>query len=163
MNDIRELLKERILVIDGAMGTMIQRHNFQEADYRAQRFKEHPIDLKNNNEALMLVRPDVIEAIHRQYLEAGADIIETNTLNANAVSMVDFGMEDLVREMNIEAVKIARRAIDAVMAKDPSKPRFIAGGLGPCTRSLTVAVDTNRPAYRNVTFEELYDSYYEQA
>ena len=163
MTDIRELLKERILVLDGAMGSMLQKYEFQETDYRGERFKDHPVDQKNNNEALNLVRPDVIEAVHTQYLEAGADIIETNTFNANAVSMEDFGMVDLVRELNVEAVRIARAACDKMMAKDPSRPRFVAGGLGPLTKSLTVMRDPDRPAYRNVTFDEVYAAYYEQA
>jgi len=161
MADIRTLLGERILILDGAMGTMIQRHKFEEPDYRAKRFQDHLIDLKNNNEALMLVRPDVIEDIHREYLDAGADIIETNTFNANKVSMVDFGMEDLVVEMNLTAAQIARRAADAFST--PDKPRFVAGALGPQTRSATVMVDPNHPERRNVTFDELRDGYYEQA
>jgi len=163
MTDIREELKKRILVLDGAMGSMLQKHNFQEADFRGERFKDHPVDQKNNNEALNLVRPDVIEDVHMQYLEAGADIIETNTFNANSVSMEDFGMVDLVHELNVEAVRIARAACDKMMAKDPSRPRFVAGGLGPLTKSLTVMRDSDRPAYRNVTFDEVYAAYYEQA
>ena len=161
MADIRALLEQRILILDGAMGTMIQRYKFEEADYRAERFQAHPIDLKNNNEALMLVRPDVIEDIHREYLDAGADIIETNTFNANKVSMVDFGMEDLVVEMNRTAALIARRAADAFST--PDKPRFVAGALGPQTRSATVMIDPDHPERRNVTFDELRDGYYEQA
>jgi len=161
MTDIREILKERILILDGAMGTMIQRHKFEEQDYRGDRFVDHPIDLKNNNEALMLVRPDVIEEIHRAYLAAGADILETNTFNANKVSMADFGMEDLVVEMNIAAAQIARRAADDFST--PEKPRFVAGALGPQTRSATVMIDSNHPERRNVTFDELRDGYYEQA
>ena len=161
--DIRELLEQRILVLDGAMGTMLQRHDFQEADYRAERFLSHPRDLKNNNEALMLVRPDVIEDVHIQYLEAGADIIETNTFNANAVSMADFDMVDLVREMNLTAAHIARSAVEKVLARDPSRTMFVAGGLGPQTRSLTTIVDSDRPAVRNITYDELVAGYYEQA
>ncbi|BDI31354.1 methionine synthase [Capsulimonas corticalis] len=163
MADIREELKKRILVIDGAMGTMIQRYKPTEADYRGERFANHPVDLKNNNEALMLVRPEIIEEIHMAYLDAGADIIETNTFNANSISMADFEMADLVREMNFEAVAVARRAIDKAMAADPSKPRFIAGALGPCTRSATVIEDSNNPAYRSFTFDDFEATYYEQA
>ena len=163
MYDIREELKKRILIIDGAMGTMIQRHRFQESDYRGERFKDHPVDLKNNNEALMLVRPDVIQSIHEAYLDAGADIIETNTFNANAVSMIDFDMVDLVREMNVTAAQIARRAVDACLARDPSKPRFVAGALGPFSRSASVVVDPDRPAYRNITWDDLVPAYYEAA
>ncbi len=159
--DIREHLKKKILILDGAMGTMIQLHKLVEADYRGDRFKDHFSDLKNNNEALMLVRPDVIEEIHRKYLEAGADIIETNTFNANSISMADFGLESIVREMNIEAARIARRACSAYSTEE--KPRFVAGALGPCTRSASVVVDSDNPAYRGVTYDELESSYYEQA
>jgi 5-methyltetrahydrofolate--homocysteine methyltransferase len=161
--DIRRHLGERILIIDGAMGTMIQRYGFQEADYRGERFKDFPHDLKNNNEALMLVRPDVIEAIHGEYLDAGADIIETNTFNATTISMADFGMEDLAYEMNVTAAQIARRAVDKAMERDPSRPRWVAGALGPQTRSATVIIDPERPALRNVTFDQLRQAYYEQA
>jgi len=161
MADIKQLLKERILILDGAMGTMIQRHKFEEPDYRGERFLDHPLDLKNNNEALMLVRPDVIEDIHRAYLAAGADIIETNTFNACSISMADFGMEDLVVEMNRTAAQIARRAADAYTT--PDKPRFVAGALGPQTRSATVMVDSNHPEERNVNFDQLRDAYYQQA
>ena len=163
MTDIRELLQKRILILDGAMGTMVQRHKFVEADYRGTRFADHSIDLKNNNEALMLVRPDVIEAVHLEYLEAGADIIETNTFNANAVSMGDFDMVPLAREMNLVAAEIARSAVNKIMAKDPSRPRFVAGALGPQTRSATTIINADRPAERNITFDELAAGYYEQA
>ena len=161
MADIEQLLKERILILDGAMGTMIQRFKFEEQDYRGERFQSHPLDLKNNNEALMLVRPDVIEDIHRAYLAAGADIIETNTFNACSVSMADFGMEDLVVEMNLTAARLAKNAADAYST--PDKPRFVAGALGPQTRSATVMVDANHPEKRNADFDMLRDAYYEQA
>jgi 5-methyltetrahydrofolate--homocysteine methyltransferase len=163
MNDIYTLLQQRILVIDGAMGTMVQRYKLDEHDYRGERFQQHPIDLKNSNEALMMVRPDIIEAIHTQYLEAGADIIETNTFNANAVSLADYGLVDLSREMNLEAARIARRAVEKVTAADPSRQCFIAGALGPQTRSLTVVADSDNPAARNITYDELFAGYYEQA
>ena len=161
MADIRQLLNERILILDGAMGTMIQRHHFEEADYRGERFRDFPADLKNNNEALMLVRPDVIKDIHREYLAAGADIIETNTFNAMRVSMADFGMEDLVVEMNTVAARLAREAADEYST--PDKPRFVAGALGPQTRSATVIIDAEHPERRGVSFDELRDGYYEQA
>ena len=175
--DIRELLEQRILILDGAMGTMIQRHNFVEAqanadvaaalnaigaDYRGTRFVSHSHDLKNNNEALMLSRPDVIEAVHLDYLRAGADIIETNTFNANAVSMADFNMTGEVREMNLVAAEVARSAVQKVMKQD-GKPRFVAGALGPQTRSASVIINADRPAERNVTFDELVAGYAEQA
>ena len=161
--DIRELLEERILMIDGAMGTMIQLHKFDEAAYRGERFKDHPSDLKNNNEALMLVKPEVIEDIHWQYLEAGADIIETNTFNATTISMADFGMEHLAREMNITAAQIARRAVNRMLERDPNRPRFVAGALGPQTRSATVVIDPEKPEKRGVSFDELVAAYYDQA
>ncbi len=143
------------------MGTMIQRHHFEEADYRGERFRDFPADLKNNNEALMLVRPDVIKDIHREYLAAGADIIETNTFNAMRVSMADFGMEELVVEMNAVAARLAREAADEYST--PDKPRFVAGALGPQTRSATVIIDAEHPERRGVSFDELRDGYYEQA
>jgi 5-methyltetrahydrofolate--homocysteine methyltransferase len=161
--DIRELLAQRILVLDGAMGTMVQRHNFVEADYRGERFANHHRDLKNNNEALMLVRPDVIEAIHLEYLEAGADIIETNTFNATSISQDDFALAPLAYEMNVRAAQIARNAVQKVMECDPTRPRYVAGALGPMTRSASVVVDVNRPAYRAVTYDELVAAYCEQA
>jgi len=145
------------------MGTMVQRHKLQEQDYRGEKFKNHPIDLKNNNEALNFVRPEIIEDIHFAYLEAGAHIIETNTFNANSIAMSDFKMESLVCDINVEAVKIARRAIDRMMQKDSSMPRFIAGAIGPTTRSASVVVDVNRPEYRATSFDQLVESYYEQS
>ncbi|HYF47966.1 MAG TPA: homocysteine S-methyltransferase family protein, partial [Planctomycetota bacterium] len=158
-----DALKQRIVIIDGAMGTMVQRHKLQEADYRGKRFKDHPIDLKNNNEALNIVRPEIIEDIHYAYLEAGADIIETNTFNANSISMADYKMEHLVRDFNEAAVVVAKRAVQKMMDKDPSRPRFIAGAIGPTTRSASVVVDVNRPAHRGITFDPLVAAYYEQA
>ncbi len=159
---IVELLEKRILTIDGAMGTMIQRHGFQESDYRGDRFRDHPTDLKNNNESLMLVRPDVIQEIHSLYLDAGADIVETNTFNANAISMADFGMEELVYEMNVSAAQIARRAVDQSLSTTLDRPRFVAGALGPMTRALSLAVDVNDPGKRSVTFDQVMLAYYEQ-
>jgi 5-methyltetrahydrofolate--homocysteine methyltransferase len=160
---LNNLLQERILILDGAMGTMIQQYHFDEKDYRGARFADHPIDLKNNNDLLSLVRPDVIEAIHAAYLDAGADIIETNTFNANSVSMADFGMEHLVPELNVASAQIARRAVRAAMSKDPTRPRFVAGAIGPMTRSLSVPTDVNDPSKRGVTFDQVMAGYYEQA
>jgi 5-methyltetrahydrofolate--homocysteine methyltransferase len=159
---IVSLLKERILIIDGAMGTMVQRYRLEEADYRGERFRDHAIDLKNNNEVLNFVRPDVIEEIHRLYLEAGADIIETNTFNATRISLAEYGLSDLAYEMNVQATKIARQAVDKVMAKDPSRPRFVAGSLGPMNRTLSIATDVNDPGKRLVTFDQVMESYFEQ-
>ena len=162
-SDIREHLQQRILVIDGAMGTLIQQNHFGEADYRGERFATHTTDLKNNNEVLMLSRPDVIEAIHTDYLEAGADILETNTFNANAVSLADYDLVSYAREMNLVGAQVARSAVDAALRRDPSRPRWVAGSLGPCTRSSSVVVDVSRPAYRGVNFDQLVAAYTEQA
>ncbi|MCS6848442.1 MAG: methionine synthase [Anaerolineae bacterium] len=162
---ITELLEQRILVLDGAMGTMIQRYRLQEEDYRGERFKDHPIELKNNNEVLNLVRPDIILDIHRQYLEAGADIIETNTFNAQAISLADFEMTDpaLVREINLAAARLARQAAGEFMRRDPSWPRYVAGALGPMNRTLSLSPDVNDPGYRAVTFDQVMQAYYDQA
>ena len=163
MNDIREELQKRILVIDGAMGTMLQRHKFTESDYRAERFKDHPYDVTNSDEVLMLVRPEVVEDVHVQYLEAGADIIETNTFNATSISMAKYGLSHLVREINLEGARIARSAVDKVVAKDPSRKCWVAGSLGPQSKSASVAIDTDRPEYRPVEFDGLFEAYREQA
>ncbi|MDW8350599.1 MAG: methionine synthase [Anaerolineae bacterium] len=162
---IGELLEQRILVLDGAMGTMIQRYRLQEEDYRGERFKDHPVELKNNNEVLNLVRPDIILDIHRRYLEAGADIIETNTFNAQAISMADFEMSDpaLIREINLAAVRLARQAADEFMQRDPSRPRYVAGAIGPMNRTLSLSPDVNDPGYRAVTFDQVMQAYYDQA
>src|SRR5579871_2145079 len=159
---IHALLKERILILDGAMGTMIQMRGFTEADFRGERFKDHPVDIKNNNEALLFTQPDAIEEIHFEYLEAGADIIETNTFNANAVSMADFQMEPLVYEMNVVAAHIARRAVKRALERDPYRPRFVAGAIGPMNRTLSIADDPNDPGKRKVTFDQVMNAYLEQ-
>ena len=162
---ITELLKQRILILDGAMGTMIQRYKPDEATYRGERFSNWHIDLKNNNETLNLVQPDMIEAIHREYLEAGADILETNTFNAQAISMADFDMTDpaLIREMNIRAAQIARKAADDFTQRDPRKPRYVAGALGPMNRTLSLSPNVNDPSFRAVTFDQVMQAYYDQA
>ena len=160
--DIRELLEQRILILDGAMGTMIQRYGLEEQDYRGKRFLDHPIDLKNNGDALSLVRPDIIEEIQLQYLEAGADIIETNTFNANGIHMREYDLAHLVYEMNVESVRIARSAIKKIMAQDSSRPRFVAGSLGPMNRTLSLSPDVNEPSFRAVSFNEVMLGYYEQ-
>ncbi|MBC8101155.1 MAG: methionine synthase [Cytophagales bacterium] len=161
--DFQEALKERILVLDGSMGVLLQSRKLTEADYRGKRFVSHPKDVRNNPDLLNLTRPDVVEAVHDAYLEAGADIVETNTFTATSISQSDYGLEAFVREMNLEAARIARRSADKFTALDPSRPRWVAGSIGPMTRSASVVVDADRPAYRNVTFDELRDSYYEQA
>ena len=165
MNTLHELLQERILVIDGAMGTMIQRHGLNEADYRGERFADWPKDLKGNNDLLCLTRPDIIEGIHLQYLEAGAHIIETNTFSAQRISMADYGMEDLSFEMNVAAARCARRAVDRFLQTPEGKASpgvFVAGAIGPTNRTLSLSPDVNNPGYRAVTFDEVKDAYYEQ-
>ena len=159
---IVSLLKERILIIDGAMGTVVQQYKFEEADFRGARFRDHAIDLKNNNEVLNFVRPDVIEEIHVAYLEAGADIIETNTFGATRIGLAEYDLSDLAYEMNVEATKIARRAVEKVTATDGSRPRFVAGSLGPMNRTLSIATDVNDPGKRSVTFDQVMESYLEQ-
>jgi 5-methyltetrahydrofolate--homocysteine methyltransferase len=161
MKKLIDALQKRILIIDGAMGTMIQRYQLDEGGYRGERFASHPRDLKGNNDLLVLTQPAIIEEIHRQYLDAGADIIETNTFNAQAISMADYGMEPLVYEMNLAAARIARKAADAVTTN--AWPRFVAGAMGPTNRTTSLSPDVNDPAYRAVTFDQVADAYYEQA
>ena len=155
------LLAQRILILDGAMGTMIQRYKLGEADFRGERFKDHGRDLKGNNELLQFTRPDVITEIHEQYLAAGADIIETNTFGATTVAQDDYGLGALAREMNVAAARLAREACDRFGSAD--KPRFVAGALGPTPRTASISPDVNDPAARNVTFDDLKDAYREQA
>ena len=157
------LLATRILVLDGAMGTMVQRHQLTEADFRGDRFRDHPKDLCGNNDVLVLTRPDVIAGIHRQYLEAGADIIETNTFSGTAIAQGDYALEPLVYELNREGAKLARAACAEYTAKDPSRPRFVAGAMGPTNRILSISPDVNNPAFRNMTFDALRDAFKEQA
>ncbi len=158
--ELKEILGRRILVLDGAMGTMIQRYRLDEADYRGAQFANHPRDLKGANDILCLTRPEVIEEIHRQYLDAGADIIETNTFNAQAISFADYALEPWVYEVNAAAARLARRAADA--RSTPDRPRFVAGSLGPTNRTASLSPDVNDPAFRAVTFDQLVDAYYEQ-
>lgn len=159
---IQEILKSRILVLDGAMGSMIQRYKLTDADYRGERFKDFPHEVKGNNDLLSLTRPDVISEIHEAYLEAGADIIETNTFSGTTIAMADYHMEDLVYELNYESARLAREACDKYTAMNPDKPRFVAGSIGPTNRTLSLSPDVNDPGYRAVTFDELVDAYYEQ-
>lgn len=160
--DIRSLLQQRILVIDGAMGTMIQRHKPTEATYRGERFKDWKLDVKNNSDILNLTQPQIIEGIHREYLEAGADIIETNTFAATAIAQEDFDLQDYAYELNVEGARIAKKVADEFTAKDPSKPRFVAGAFGPLNKTLSLSPDVNNPGYRAVTFDQVVDSYYDQ-
>jgi len=156
-----ELLKQRILILDGAMGTMIQRYRLGEDDYRGERFKDHPKDLKGNNELLQFTRPDVITEIHEGYLAAGADLIETNTFGATRIAQGDYGLEAVAREMNVAGARLARAACDKFST--PDKPRFVAGAFGPTPRTASISPDVNDPAARNVDFEALRAAYYEQA
>lgn len=162
MTDIREELKKRILIIDGAMGTMIQRHHLKEEDYRGERFRDWASDLKGNNDLLCLTQPAIIEGIHREYLEAGADIIETNTFNAQRVSLTDYQMEALAYDINYAAAKIAKKATAAYNLKDPSKPRFVAGAIGPMNKTLSLSPDVNNPGFRGLLWDEAVAAYYEQ-
>jgi 5-methyltetrahydrofolate--homocysteine methyltransferase len=156
---LEALLRRRILILDGGMGTMIQGYKLSEADYRGERFADFPHDLKGNNDLLVLTQPAVIREIHEAYLAAGADIIETNTFSSNAVSMADYHMERLVRELNIAAAKLAREAADAWGSRQPDKPRFVAGALGPTTRTASLSPDVNDPGFRNITFDALVEAY----
>jgi 5-methyltetrahydrofolate--homocysteine methyltransferase len=153
------LLEQRILVLDGAMGTMIQRHKLQEEDYRGTRFASHPHPLMGNNDILVLTRPDIIYALHCDFLEAGSDIIETNTFNANPISQSDYHAEHIVKELNVEAAKLARKAADEYTARTPDKPRFVAGSIGPTNKTLSMSPDVNNPGYRAVSFQEMVDNY----
>lgn len=155
-----EILKQRIVILDGAMGTMIQRYKLTEADYRGARFTEHHVDVKGNNELLLLTRPDVIREIHEQYLAAGADLIETNTFGATSVAQEDYDMAELAYEMNVVAAQIARAACDQYST--PDKPRFVAGAFGPTPRTASISPDVNDPGARNIDYEQLRAAYYEQ-
>lgn len=159
LTTLKELLAQRILIIDGAMGTMIQRHKLEEADYRGERFADWASDLKGNNDLLVLTQPDIIQGIHEAYLDAGADIIETNSFNGTRVSMSDYHMEDLVPEINREAARIAKQA--CLKYSTPDKPRFVAGVLGPTSRTCSISPNVNDPAFRNITFDELKENYIE--
>ena len=160
--DIRAELEKRILIIDGAMGTMIQRYILTEEDFRGERFKNHPCDVKGNNDLLNLTRPDIIKAIHTEYLKAGADIIETNTFSTQRISLADYQMEELDYEMSFAGAKIAREAVDEFMAEHPDRRSFVAGAVGPTNRTLSISPDVNDPGYRALTFDELVDAYDQQ-
>lgn len=161
ISQLNKALEERILILDGATGTMIQQFQFDEQDYRGERFSDYPSDIKGNNDLLCLTQPTAIANIHKQYLDAGADIIETNTFNSTQLSQADYGMESLAHELNVEAAKIARAQADLKTLETPDKPRFVAGVIGPTSRTASISPDVNDPGYRNVTFEELYTNYYE--
>ncbi|HWQ68531.1 MAG TPA: methionine synthase [Patescibacteria group bacterium] len=160
--ELEQILRHRIVILDGAMGTMIQTHNLTEADFRGQRFADHSCDLKGCNDLLSITQPAIIEAIHRQYLEAGADIIETNTFNSTSISMADYRLESLAYDLNVAGASAARKAVEAVMAKDPSRPRFVAGAMGPTNRTASMPSDIQNPAHRAITFDRLVAAYTEQ-
>ena len=165
MSNIREVLQKRIVIIDGAMGTMIQRYKLAEADYRGERFKDWPSDIKGNNDLLCLTQPQIIKAIHKDYLEAGADIIETNTFNAQRVSLADYNMQDLAYEINFAAAKLAKESIEEWRAESPSFRDglgWAAGAIGPMNKTLSLSPDVNNPGYRALTFDEAVEAYYEQ-
>ncbi len=160
---IKDILKERILVLDGAMGTMIQRHKPTEEDFRNEALKDHPYPLKGNNDLLSITRPDIIKDIHRKYFEAGADIAETNTFGSTTVAQADYHLEHLVYEINFQGAKIAKEVADEFTKKEPNKPRFVAGSMGPTTKLASMSPDVNNPGYRAITFDQLVVAYKEQA
>ncbi len=162
MANIREILKDRILVLDGAMGSLIQEYKLSDADYRGERFKDFPHEVKGNNDMLSITKPEVIKEIHAKYFEAGADIAETNTFSGTSIAMADYHMEDYVYELNYQSAKIAREVADEFTAKNPNKPRFVAGSIGPTNRTLSLSPDVNDPGFRAITFDELVEAYYEQ-
>jgi 5-methyltetrahydrofolate--homocysteine methyltransferase len=163
MKDIKSILKERILVLDGAMGTMIQRHNLEEEDFRKGWFENHKFPLKGNNDLLSLTRPDIIKGIHAKYFEAGADIAETNTFSGTTIAQADYGLEDAVYDINYHSAKIAREVADEFTAREPNKPRFVAGAMGPTNRTASISPDVNDPGFRGITFDELVIAYKQQA
>ncbi|WP_396633541.1 homocysteine S-methyltransferase family protein [Maribacter sp. R86514] len=162
MKDIKEILKERILILDGAMGTMLQRYKFTEEDFRGERFKDWEHPLQGNNDLLSLTQPDAIAEVHRKYFAAGADIVETNTFSGTTIAMADYYMEDLVYELNYESARIAKTVADEFTAKEPHKPRFVAGSIGPTNKTASMSPDVNDPGYRAVSFDELRIAYKQQ-
>ena len=160
--DLKDLLKERIVIMDGAMGTMIQQEKLEEEDFRGDHFRDHAKELKGNNDLLCMTRPDIIRNIHKSYFDAGSDIVETNTFSATTISMADYNLEEIVPELNLSAARLAREAADQSMAKDPTRPRFVAGAIGPTNRTASLSPDVNDPALRNITFDQLVTSYYQQ-
>lgn len=161
-SEFKSLLNERIMIIDGAMGTMIQRYKLQEEDYRGKRFADYGQPLKGNNDLLSITQPQIIKEIHKEYLGAGADIIETNTFSATSISMADYKMESLAYELNYESAKIAREAVKEFLASHPGRPRFVAGALGPTNKTASLSPDVNDPGYRGISFDELVVAYKEQ-
>jgi 5-methyltetrahydrofolate--homocysteine methyltransferase len=162
MTKIEQSLTEKILVLDGAMGTMLQAYKFDEKDFRGERFKDHPSPLKGNNDLLSITQPEAIKAIHRKYFEVGADIVETNTFSSTSIGMADYSMEDLVYELNVQSAKLAREVADKFTQANPNKPRFVAGSIGPTNRTASMSPDVNDPGFRAVTFDDLVEAYSEQ-
>jgi 5-methyltetrahydrofolate--homocysteine methyltransferase len=162
MAKIEDILKERIMILDGAMGTMIQRYPLEEADFRGDRFNNHKHPLKGNNDLLSITRPDIIETIHRQYFEAGSDIVETNTFSGTTIAQADYHLEHIVYELNYESARIAKKVADEFTKKEPHKPRFVAGAMGPTNRTASLSPDVNDPGYRAITFDQLVTAYKEQ-
>jgi 5-methyltetrahydrofolate--homocysteine methyltransferase len=160
---IEEILRERILIIDGAMGTMIQRHKLEESDFRGERFKDHKSPLRGNNDLLSITRPDIIKDIHRQYFMAGADMVETNTFSGTTIAQADYHLEHIIYELNFQSAKIAREVADEFTRKEPNKPRFVAGAMGPTNKTASLSPDVNNPGYRAITFDELVKAFKEQA
>jgi 5-methyltetrahydrofolate--homocysteine methyltransferase len=162
MANIWQDIQQRILVLDGAMGTMLQRYNFSEEDFRGTRFKDYPTSLKGNNDLLTLTQPEAIAQVHRKYFEAGADIVETNTFSGTTIAMADYNMEDLVYELNYESAKIAKQVAEELTKQNPDKPRFVAGSIGPTNKTASLSPDVNKPEYRAITFDELRIAYKQQ-
>lgn len=160
---IEDILRERILIIDGAMGTMIQRHKLEEEDFRGERFKDHKHPLKGNNDLLSLTRPDIIKDIHRQYLEAGADIIETNTFSGTTIAQADYHLEHIIYDLNYQSAKIAKEVAEEFTTAEPHKPRFVAGAMGPTNKTASLSPDVNNPGFRAISFDELVRAFKEQA
>jgi 5-methyltetrahydrofolate--homocysteine methyltransferase len=162
MKNIKDILKERILVLDGAMGTMLQRYKFTEADFRGERFKNWEYPLQGNNDLLSITQPEAIAAVHAKYFAAGADIVETNTFSSTTIAMADYHMEDLVYELNYESARIAKKVADEFTSKEPHKPRFVAGSIGPTNKTASMSPDVNDPGYRAISFDELRIAYKQQ-
>ena len=162
MTKIEKTLAEKILILDGAMGTMLKAYKFEEEDFRGDRFKDHPSPLKGNNDLLSITQPDAIKAVHRKYFEVGADIVETNTFSSTSIGMADYAMEDLVYELNVESARLAREVADEFTNANPHKPRFVAGSIGPTNRTASMSPDVNDPGFRAVTFDDLVEAYSEQ-
>lgn len=160
---IQEVLKDRIMVLDGAMGTMIQRHPLEEADFRGERFKDHGYPLKGNNDLLSLTQPQIIKDIHKLYFEAGADIIETNTFSGTSVAQADYHLEEIVYDLNFQSAKIAKEVAEVITKQNPAKPRYVAGAIGPTNKTASLSPDVNNPGYRAITFDQLKEAYKEQA